>query len=371
MYKVESFKQCTHCVMDTSDSGITFNKEGVCNYCLEATSMIPNFKFSEQQEKENLQVLKHKILKDKKGKYDSVVGLSGGVDSSYVALLAKRLGLNPLCVHFDNGWNSTIGESNIKKIIDKCGFDLETYVIDWDEFKDLQRSFFKAGVVDIEMLSDHAIMATMFGLRKKHNIKYILSGSNYLTEHGMPSSWLWRKQDLANIKGIQKEFGTKRLKNFPTLNSIQYQLSKMFGLGGVYIELLNYISYNKEEAMKVLTSEFDWQYYGGKHYESTFTKFYQAYYLPEKFSIDKRKVHLSAQIRNGEITKENALSALKLPLYEKHDFEKDLNHVLEKLSFSRDEFDAIMEDEPKSHLDYPSDEWIFNLWRKGRKLLKR
>lgn len=371
MYKVDNYRQCALCVMDTSASEITFSKEGICNYCLEAESMIPKFKFSEDQEKENLSTLKNRIQGDIKGKYDSVVGLSGGVDSSYVAFLAKKMGLNPLCVHFDNGWNSEIGESNIKKIIDKCGFDLETYVIDWDEFKDLQRSFFKAGVVDIEMLSDHAIMATMFALRKKHNIKYILSGSNYVTEHGMPLSWLWRKQDLTNIKGIQDKFGTKKIKNFPTLTSVQYQLSKMFGLGGVYIELLNYISYNKEEAMKVLENEFDWQYYGGKHYESTFTKFYQAYYLPEKFSIDKRKVHLSAQIRNGEMTKEVALEILKLPLYEKSEFERDLDHVLEKLSFSKDEFRAIMEEEPKLHLDYPSDEWIFNLWRKGRKLLKR
>lgn len=357
--------------MDTTDPNIEFDQSGVCNYCLEAELLIPKYKYTKQQEDENLSQIEKTIKSDQRGKYDCVVGLSGGVDSSYVAYLAKKMGLNPLCVHFDNGWNSELAVSNIKKVVDTCGFDLETYVIDWPEFKDLQRSFFKAGVVDIEMLSDHAIMATMFTLRKRHNIKYILSGSNYVTEHGMPLSWLWRKQDLTNIKAIQKQFGTKSLKNFPTLNSVQYQISRMFGLGGVYLELLNNINYSKEDAMKVLESEFGWQYYGGKHYESVFTKFYQAYYLPQKFSYDKRKVHLSAQIRNGEILKEEALVQLEKPLYTEAELRNDLEYVLKKLSFSGDEFQQIMEAAPKSHLDYPSDEWIFKLWRKGRKLLKK
>lgn len=365
------YQQCTVCVMDTSDKDIVFNNDGVCNYCTEATTNLPKYKFSFEQERANLDQLKQQILSDKRGKYDSVVGLSGGVDSSYVAYLAKKMGLNPLCVHFDNGWNSELAVSNIKKIVDKCGFDLETYVIDWPEFKDLQRSFFKAGVIDIEMLSDHAIMATMFKLRKKHNLKYILSGSNYVTEHGMPNSWVWRKQDLINIKGIQKEFGTKRIKNFPTLNSIQFQISKKLGLGGVYIEFLNNINYNKEEAMKVLEKEFGWQYYGGKHYESVFTKFYQAYYLPEKFGFDKRKVHLSAQIRNGEIDRSYALAELSKPIYPEADLRNDLEYVLKKLSFNKEEFKNIMEQQGKSHLDYPTDEWIFELYRKLKRIVLR
>ena len=367
----KEYKQCVMCVMDTTDPDITFNNFNVCNYCIEAEVNIVQFKFTKEAEKQNLERLKIDILRDQKGKYDCVVGLSGGVDSSYVAYLAKEMGLNPLCVHFDNGWNSELAVSNIKKIVDKCGFDLETYVIDWPEFKDLQRSFFKAGVVDIEMLSDHAIMATMFSLRKKHGIKYILSGSNYVTEHGMPLSWLWRKQDLTNIKGIQKKFGTKKIKNFPTMNSVQYQISRLFGLGGVYIELLNNVNYSKEDAMKVLKKEFGWQYYGGKHYESVFTKFYPAYYLPEKFGFDKRKVHLSAQIRNQEISKEDALNELEKPFYSGIELKNDLEYVLKKLSFTNEEFEKIMKDLPKSHLDYPSDEWIFKLWRKLRSFLKK
>lgn len=363
------YQQCCNCVMDTTDSGIYFNESGTCNYCVEAATLIPKFKFSLNEETENLSNLKQQIITNKTGKYDSIIGLSGGVDSSYVAFLAKKMGLNPLCVHFDNGWNSEMAVSNIKKIIDKCGFDLETYVINWPEFKDLQRSFFKASVVDIEMLTDHAIMATMFQIRKKHNIKYVLSGSNYVTEHGMPLSWLWRKQDFKNILGIQNQFGTKKIADFPTMNSIQYQLMKMFGLGGVYIEILNHINYDKERAMKILIEEFDWQYYGGKHYESVFTKFYQAYYLPRKFGFDKRKVHLSAQIRNSEISRDEAIKELEKPLYSDLNLKNDLEYVLKKLSFSKEEFDEIMKAKPKSHLDYPSDEWIFQLWRKIRSII--
>lgn len=364
------YKTCVRCVMDTTDPDIRFNEQGVCNYCEEAESLLSSFKFTPGTEQENLKTLAERIKSDSKGKYDSIVGLSGGVDSSYVAYLAKEMKLNPLCVHFDNGWNSEIAVSNIKKIVNKCGFDLETYVIDWPEFRDLQRSFFKAGVVDIEMLTDHAIMATMFQLRKKYKIKYILSGSNYVTEHGMPTSWLWRKQDLPNIKDIQKKFGTKKIKNFPTMNSIKFQLSKMLGLGGTYIEILNNINYSKAMAMEVLKKEFEWEYYGGKHYESVFTKFYQAYFLPEKFNYDKRKVHLSAQIRNGEITKEEALKELLEAPYEPTQLRIDKQYVLKKLGFSDEEFEDIMNAPPKNHLDYASDEWIFNIWRKLRRKKK-
>ncbi|ERJ57724.1 N-acetyl sugar amidotransferase [Sphingobacterium paucimobilis] len=364
------YQQCTKCVMDTQDPDIFFDKKGVCNHCLDAELKLPMYKYTANQEEENILQIKKTLLRDKKGKYDSVIGLSGGVDSSYVAYLAKKMELNPLCVHFDNGWNSEVAVSNIKKIVDKCGFDLETYVINWPEFKDLQRSFFKAGVIDVEMLSDHAIMATMYKLRKKHNIKYILSGANYVTEHGMPNSWVWRKQDLTQIEAIQKQFGQKRIKNFPTMSSIRYQISRKLGLGGSYIELLNSINYEKETAMKLLETEFDWEYYGGKHYESVFTKFYQAYYLPEKFGVDKRTVHLSAQIRNEEISREKALNELKKPLYSSSDLSSDLDYVLKKLSFTQEEFDQIMKQEAKSHLDYPSDQWIFDFYMKIKGLLR-
>lgn len=366
-----NLRVCTRCVLDTTDPTIQFDSDGVCNYCREAEVELPKYVFTPEQEKENLQRLAAQIRQSAKGKYHAIVGLSGGVDSSYVTHMAKELGLNPLIVHFDNGWNSEKSVSNIKKLVDKCGFDLETYVINWPEFRDLQRSFFKAGVVDIEILSDHAIMATMFRLRKKHNIKFVLSGSNYATEHGMPFAWLWRKQDLTNIKSIQKKFGSRPIKEFPTLSSIQFQLIKMFGWGGVYVEILNHINYSKQRAIDVLKREYGWEYYGGKHYESTFTKFYQAYVLPQKFGYDKRKVHLSALIRNKEITRADALAELQKPAYDPNELRVDKEFVLKKLGFTESEFDAIMKEPAKHHLDYPSDEWVFKLWRKFKPLLAR
>lgn len=358
------YQICTHCVIDTSDPDIKFDEKGVCNYCLEAEKELPKYRFNSEEEKQNLDRIANQIKREAKGKYQAIIGLSGGVDSSYVTHLAKQMGLNPLIVHFDNGWNSEKSVSNIKKIVDKCDFDLETYVISWPEFRDLQRSFFKAGVVDIEILSDHAIMATMFKLRRKHNIKFVLSGSNYVTEHGMPLRWLWRKQDLTNIKAIQKQFGTKPLKEFPTLSSIEFQFIKMFGWGGVYIELLNHVNYSKSKALDVLIKEYGWEYYGGKHFESTFTKFYQAYVLPAKFGYDKRRVHLSALIRNNELSRDEALKELENPPYNPVELKTDKTYVLKKLGFTEDEFDRMMKEKPKEHLDYPSDEWVFKIWRK-------
>lgn len=353
---------CTCCVMDTTDSEIIFDEKGVCNYCRYLENILPLYKFSKEEETRNLKRIIKEIQEGSNAKYDSVIGLSGGVDSSYVAYLAHQNGLNPLCVHFDNGWNSEIAVSNIKKIVDKCGFDLETYVINWPEFRDLQRSFFKAGVLDIEMLTDHAIMATMFSLRKKHNIKYVLSGVNIRTENGMPNLWLWRKQDLVNIKDIHKKFGSVPIKEFPTLSSLSFKIKKMLGWGGKYVEILNNINYSKTEAMKTLATEFNWEYYGGKHYESVFTRFYQAYILPVKFNVDKRKVHLSSLIRSGEITRAEALNELEKPLYEPQELKRDRQYVLKKLGFSETEFDKIMNEKPKSHLEYKSDEWIIQLW---------
>jgi len=360
---------CTRCVMDTTDPEILFDNNGVCNYCQYLEKVLPNYYFTQEQEEKSLLEIRQQIKKDQKGAYDSIIGVSGGVDSSYTVYLAHKMGLKPLCVHFDNGWNSSIAVSNIKKMVEKYGFDLETYVINWAEFRDLQRSFFKAGVIDIEMLTDHAIMATMFDIRKKHGIRYVLSGVNIRTENGMPNSWLWRKQDLVNIKDIQKKFGTMPIKAFPTMSSIRLKLSKLFKLGGVYVEILNKINYSKHDAIRTLQTEFGWEDYGGKHYESTFTKFYQAYILLKKFNVDKRKVHLSALIRNNEISRDEALKELEQEPYAPADLKKDKAYVLKKLGFTEIEFDQIMNEKPKAHLDYRSDEWLILLWlkMKGKK----
>ena len=349
-------KICTFCVMDETDKNIQFDQNGICNHCQSINAKIKDYQFSLEETKINLENLALRIKKRKNinSKYDSILGLSGGVDSSYVAYLAKKMNLNPLCVHFDNGWNSDIAVKNIRNIISVTGFDLHTYVIDWSEFRDLQRSFFKANVVDIEMLTDHAIFASLFKIAKDQKIKTVLSGTNFTTESGMPKDWSWRKMDLTNIKSIQKRFGSLKIKSFPTMSPIYWSFIRQFNLGGVFEEVLNQVNYKKNEAMKNLEKFFLWQYYGGKHYESVFTRFYQAHILPVKFGIDKRKVHYSSLIRNNEITREDALIELKKPLYEKNELERDKKFVLKKLGFSQQEFDQIMKEKPVAHDFYGS-----------------
>lgn len=364
---------CSRCVLDSSDPDIRFDAQGVCQYCHAAAVDLRSVRFTREESEQRLQRLAAAIRTDAKGnEYDSILGMSGGVDSSYVAYIAWKLGLKPLVVHFDNGWNAEVAVSNIKKIIEKCGFDLYTYVIDWPEFRDVQRSFFKASVIDIEMVTDHAIFAAMFRLARKHGIRTVLSGTNKATEHGMPPTWLWRKQDLTNLRAIQRRFGTMKLKTFPTMGSLEWLVYTKLGLGLKYVEPLNNLNYRKSDAITTLNNEFGWQYYGGKHYESTFTKFYQAHILPTKFGIDKRKVHLSCLIRNDEMTREEALAELALPLYDPAELQRDTAYVCKKLGFSEEEFDALMQEKPKPHTAYPSDEFYIRPMRRlALSLLRR
>ena len=354
--------------MDTTDNHIIFNDEGICNYCLEASSIIKKLTYSEIQVEANLSRLASEIKDRKKGKYDCLIGLSGGVDSSYLAYLAYKMGLKPLAVHFDNGWNSKISVENIKSIVNRCNLDFETYVINWSEFRDIQRSFFKAGVVDIEMITDHAIYASMFSIARKNNIKSVLSGSNYRTEHGLPKSWTWLKQDFKNIRSIHALFGERKLKTFPRMGITKYALIRTLKLGVRFYKPLDLINYRKSEALETLEKEFTWHYYGGKHYESIFTKFYQAYVLPKKFNIDKRKSHLSALIRNGEISRDLAQQELNKPLYEDGELKHEYDYVIKKLGFSKGKFEKILSSLPIPHDRYGSDiayaNFLLGFWKK-------
>jgi len=357
--------------MDSSDKSIHFDENGVCNYCREFEQKIPLYRLSQQESKRRIQCLVDDIKAKGKGReYDSIVGLSGGVDSSYLAYLAHELGLRPLAIHFDNGWDSETAVANIKKIVDKCGFDLETYVIDWPEFRDLQRSFIKASVVDIEMLTDQAICAAMFHFAGKYKIKYILSGSNYATEHGMPSAWVWHKLDVGNIKDIHRRFGELKLKTFPFMGFFEFALRRRIGRRLEYIELLDNVNYKKNEAIDILKREFDWKYYGGKHYESVFTKFYQGYILPHKFGIDKRKAHWSSLVRNQEITRQDAIMELSKPMYDLSELKVDREYVLKKLGFSEQEFDLIIKAPATGHQAYYSSWWIFEFFSKIYKVFR-
>lgn len=363
-------EQCKKCLFEVDTHNVILNESGVCSVCLEFESLIDNYRFDKQDELAYLERISKYIKKNSTGTHDVILGLSGGVDSSYCAHLAKKMGLRPLVVHFDNGWNAEEAVNNIKKIVNKNEFDLHTLVIDWPMFRDIQRAYFKADVVDIEAVTDHAIMATLFKIRKEKNIRFVISGNNYITEHGMPKGWNWNKQDLVNLKDIHNKFGEMKFKGFPTLSSLRFHLARLFSFGGEYIEPLNHINYSKARAVSELKETYGWQEYPGKHYESVFTKFYQAYILPNKFGIDKRTVHLSALIRNGEISKAEALEMMALPLYSELSLQNDRDYICKKLGFSLVEFEEYMKRPPKPHSYYKSDAKFVELLKKLKRIAR-
>ena len=374
-----SYRMCSLTVMDNiADPDIRFDEDGVCNYVHDYRAAEEANVFKGEEGKNKLAELVSKIKSaGESKKYDCLIGLSGGVDSTYVAYLVKQLGLRPLAVHLDNGWDSELAVMNIENIVKKLNIDLFTLVVDWQEFKDIQLAYLKASVIDIEVVSDHAIFATMYKLAKEKNIGYILSGTNVVTEHIMPPSWLYAKMDFANLKDIHTQFGTRKLKTYPIFDFKKYvYYSSVLRL--VPISILNYIDYNKSEVKELIASQLNWRDYGGKHYESVFTKFYQACILPEKFKIDKRKAHLSTLICSRQLTRQAALDELSKPLYGVAELKNDREYVIKKFEMTEEEFDRIMKLPMRPHSDFKTDQKLkaryMNLLRRTqhwRKMLKQ
>lgn len=364
------YKQCTHCILDTQDDPeIIFDKQGVCNYCNDYKQKYVDGALTPAQMEKELKETIAGIKEAGKGKkYDSIMGLSGGVDSSYLAFLAKEWGLRPLIVHFDNGWNSELAVQNIEGIMKKTGFDLYTYVVDWEEFRDLQLAYIKASVLDWEIPTDHGFIAMLHKQANKHGIQHILTGHNHQTEAILPKTMRWSKMDTANIIDIHKKFGTMKLKTFPMMNFFEYiYIQKMKKVNRV--NLLELVDYNKTEAKRIIQEQFGWRDYGGKHYESIFTRFYQGYVLKEKFGYDKRKAHLSNLICSGQITRQQALEEIAKPAYSREQFLEDKEYVIKKLELTEQEFDKIMAEPPRSHLYYKSYET--GLYRKHENFMKK
>ena len=352
---------CSRCIMDTSDPDITFDVEGICNHCNRQIQW-KNSEMNLTEKDEELKIITDKIkIAGKDSDYDCLIGLSGGVDSSYVAYyVVKVLGLRPLAVHLDNGWNSEISVQNIKNTIDKLNIDLFTHVINWNEFKDMQRSIIKAGVVDIELLTDNAIMGVLFGQAKKHKIKYLITGMNRATEfYPLPISWRHNKYDVKNIKAIQRKFGTLRPKTFPYCG-IDARIKRATPWGLKDFRLLDYIPYVKKDVIEILEKELGWKSYGAKHFESIFTKIYQVYILPKKFKFEKRRTHLSSLIWSNQISRNNALVEIDTPQVTPKELEEDLDYLLKKLDFTSEEFFGYMNEEPKSHFDYQNGQFWFD-----------
>ena len=352
------YQICKRCVMDTTDPQIAFDEQGYCNHCTNAIKKLNEIYFIDPETKrKKLNEIVNRIKEDgKKKKYDCVIGLSGGVDSSYLAyIVVKVLGLRPIAVHVDNGWNSELAVMNIDNIVNKLGIDLITHVIDWEEFKDLQKAYLKASVIDLEALSDNAIVIAIHRILKKYKLNYFLIGFNQAAESIMPTSWLYSpKYDSLNIKSIYEKFGKKlKLKTYPMLSFIEYIQYRFFD-NSTSINILDLVHYDKKNAISILQSELNWKDYGGKHYESKITQFYQAFILPNKFNVDKRKAHLSSLICSDQIRRTEALQILEELPYDVRKLHEDKGYFLKKLEMNEAELEIIMKSKPVQHYDYSS-----------------
>lgn len=337
------YKQCKRCVMDTTSINITFDQEGNCNYCShflkEAEKGIFRDKtFRYNIFKKDIDDIKHK---GKNQKYDCIIGVSGGIDSSYMVLIAKDYGLRPLLVHFDNGWDDELAVENINKLVKYSGFDLYTYVINWEGFKDMQKSYFKAGVIDLEVPTDMFIFGALFEIAKKYKIKYMISGNNQWTESILPRDWIYsRKFDFVNMQNIYKKFGNGILKKIPHLDINRRLWNSLLGYKSITI--FENLEFNQNDIKQRLINEIGYTVYPCKHFESIFTRFYQGYYLRKKFNVDKRKAHLSNLIMINQLKREDALEELKNEPYPIDKQELDKEYVAKKWGYTIEEFDKIM-----------------------------
>jgi N-acetyl sugar amidotransferase len=363
----EKYQICNRCVMDTTDPDIKFDKNGICNHCHQYDESIKKFVFDGNEGKEKLKQIVNEIKKSAQGKeYDCVIGVSGGVDSSFVAYKVKELGLHPLAVHLDNGWDSELAVKNIELFLKKLDIDLYTHVIDWEEFKDLQLAFLYASTPDSEIPSDHAINAILHHIAHEKKIKYIIYGCNIRTESHLPGAWSQGHMDWKYIKSVHKKYGHLPLITFPHMNLFT---RTWYSVTHKTINILNYLGYSKKDAMKILENEMGWKYYGGKHYESIYTRFYQGYILPEKFGYDKRRMHLSSLICSGEITRSDAQEELNREPYPQALQKEDRAYVIKKFSISEEEFERIMRLPIRKFEDFPSYE--NSVLYKGMRILFR
>jgi N-acetyl sugar amidotransferase len=339
--------------MDTTDPQIAFDADGQCNHCTAALERLA-LQIPEPAERDaRLQVLVENVRAAGKGReYDCVIGVSGGCDSTMTAYHVKKLGLRPLAVHFDNGWNSELAVSNIKNTLERLKIDLFTHVVDWEEFRDLQMSFLRAGVPNAEIPTDHGITACLHSVAQREGIKYILSGSNLIGEAIMPKAWGHYNQDLRHLRAIHRRFGKGRLKTFPQITLVRFAFN-IFVRRMRQVPFLNYVEYDKEAAKKVLAAELGWRDYGGKHYESVWTRFFQGHYLVQRFGFDKRRAHLSSLICAGQISRDSALSELKQPPYDPDLLREDTSFVAKKFGLNVEELQAIIALPGHLHEEFP------------------
>lgn len=355
-------KVCDVCIMDTSASDIIFYKTGGCNYCTDLSNKIQSSGINDHHARnKSLDLLVDKIKKEGRGKqYDCIIGVSGGVDSSWVLVKAIERGLRPLAVHMDNGWNSELAQNNIANLVNALEVELYTHVIDWPEYKGLMQAFFDTDVLDVELLYDNAMLAVNYSQAKKHGIKYILSGDNTATEGmNMPPGWNWLKFDKKNIKDIGSKNGIA-LKTFPSVGTLGY-FGYEFILGIDWVPFLDLFDFNKFDALNALESDYGYKKYPYKHYESIFTRFYQGYILPRKFGVDKRRMHLSTLIVSGQLSRDEAIRQIsEIPYPSDDDLKKDIQYFLKKMNWSATDLQAYISRDAVPHDHYKSEKKLWD-----------
>jgi N-acetyl sugar amidotransferase len=360
--------------MDTTDPDITFDDAGVCNHCRRFDTQVKPF-LTAIDNGDAARILDGEIARireEGKGKrYDCVVGVSGGVDSSYVAYLASKFGLRALCVHFDSGWNTEFAVRNVESILRTLDFDLWTHVVEWDEMRDLQVAFFRSGVANCDTPTDHAIPGVLNRVARRFGVKTILSGSNASTESILPLSWAYHPNDHWQLLDIHRRFGSVKLRTYPLIDFWRNYFLYPHVHGVRTFKILNYLRYDKLEAKETIKRELGWTDYGGKHEESVFTRFFQQYYLPTRFGIDKRKAHLASLVLSGQMNRQQALDELLLPSYSVQQIEFDIEFIAKKLSMSVDELTKLIGEPGVHHRTYRSLEPFFDVGIAGKRMLRR
>jgi N-acetyl sugar amidotransferase len=355
------YQICQRCVMDTSDPDIRFDEHGVCSHCLEFDLLQKPLIRTGPDGEAMLQAQVNAIKERSRGRpYDCIIGLSGGVDSSYVAWKVIDLGLRPLAVHVDTGWNSELAVSNIERISKKLGIHLFTYVIDWEAMRELQLAFFRAGVANCDIPQDHAFVAVLYKTAIKHGIGSVISGHNLATEAILPEAWGYTSIDRKHIRAIHSRFGKGSLAAYPSYSLWQYTFWWPYVRRMKIFPILNFVDYRKADAKQFLMEHFGWRDYGGKHYESRLTKFFQSYYLPTKFGFDKRRAHLASLIVSGQATREAALRELQTPLYDDRQLADDKAYIAKKLRVGEDELDRIIAAPRRRHEEFASSQALIN-----------
>lgn len=369
---MRAYQVCSNCVMDTTDSRIVFDEHGVCDHCISfKRDVLPHWHPDETGAAMFRQIVERIKASGKGRDFDCIMGMSGGLDSSYLLHLAvSEFGLRPLVFHVDGGWNTDIAVNNIQVLVDKLGLDLYTEVINWEEMRDFQLAFFKSGVPHLDIPQDHAFVATLYHFANKHGIKYILNGGNYSTECVRnPKEWLYYGTDMAQLRDIHRRFGTIPLRTYPFSSILFHKVYLRYIRGVQVIKPLNLLPYTKEHASKVLSERYGWRPYPQKHFESRFTRFYEGYWLPTRFGYDTRRVQYSSLIQTGQMTREEALERLSKPAYDPATIDEDFEYIAAKLGITVDELRGYHQMPLKTYRDYRNQEWMFDLGAKALKFL--